>query len=107
MPNVGDRVLAVWPVEQNWWYPGVVCAASEGYEIQYDDGDRGVVEVEQIRPLDIRVGSRVYGRWQGGGAYYPGRVAEVVGHALHIHYDDGDREWSSVSMLRMHQDDLA
>ena len=52
MLRLGDRVLAMWPVEVEWWYPGVVClVAGDEVEIQYDDGDRGVVTAGDVMPL--------------------------------------------------------
>ena len=106
MPNVGDRVLAQWPVEKVWWYPGTIVGMSGGQVVvQFDDGDRSAVGLNEVRDLAVRVGTRVYGRWEGGGTYYPGKVSEVVGQAIHINYDDGDQEWTAICMVRIHQDD--
>ena len=107
MFNVGSRVLAMWPVEVEWWYPGVVCGlAGAEFEIQFDDGDRTVVTQGELLPLAIGVGTRVWGRYQGGRFYYPGKVSEQRGEAIHIEYDDGDQEWTTVTMVRIHEDDL-
>lgn len=104
MPDVGDRVLARWPAEIDWWYPGVVCErADDRLLVQFDDGDRAWVTPHEALPLDLDDGARVYGRWQGGGQYHPGLVTSRVGDALHIRYDDGDEEWTSVSMVRVHR----
>jgi hypothetical protein len=107
MISVGMRVLAMWPVEVEWWYPGVVCRlAGPEIEIQFDDGDRTIVTSAEITPLAIGVGSRVWGRYQGGKFYYPGQVSQQRGDAIHIDYEDGDKEWTTVSMVRVHEDDL-
>src|SRR5262249_53070491 len=45
--------------------------------------------------------SRVFGRWQGGPLYYPGTVTAKRGEEIHIHYDDGDEEWTTLSMVRL------
>lgn len=105
--RVGDRVLAKWTAEMDWWYPGVVCVA-EGWtlEIQFDDGDRASVSAQDVLPLVITERSRVFGRWQGGGYYYPGVVTARLGDAIFIQYEDGDQEWTSISMVRIHRDDL-
>ena len=107
MPNVGDRVLARWPQETEWWYPGVVCEAN-GVEVlvQYDDGDRSQVHVDLVRPLELKVGTRIQCRYQGGKAFYPGQVAGVVGSAIQVDYDDGDKESSSVSMVRVNSSEV-
>jgi hypothetical protein len=107
MPNIGDRVLARWPQEKEWWYPGVVCATHGAeLEVQYDDGDRAVVHADLARPLDLQPGARIHCRYQGGPTFYPGRVAGAVGSAIQINYDDGDKETSSVSMVRINSSDL-
>jgi len=105
--DVGDRVLAEWPAEIDWLYPGtVVSRDGENYEILFDDGDRAKLTVEQMRPLAIEVGVRVYGNWRSGGQYYPGRVSTVAGEAISIEYDDGDKETTTVRMVRVHRNDL-
>jgi hypothetical protein len=107
MISVGKRVLAMWPVEVEWWYPGVICRVSGAdIEVQFDDGDRTVVTTAEILPLAIGVGSRVWGRFKGGPYYYPGRVTQSQGDAIHIEYDDGDTEWTTVHMVRVHENDL-
>lgn len=102
MADQGDRVLARWPAEIDWWYPGVVCQADDGrLFIQFDDGDRAWLSPFEVLPLDLSEGTLVHGRWQGGTQYLPGVVAERVGDAIRILYDDGDEEWTSVSMVRL------
>lgn len=106
MASLGDRVLARWPQEKSWWYPGVIVGDSGGLEVQFDDGDRSKVTPDEVRPLQVALGTRLQCRWKGGDAYYPGKVAAVHGHALHIAYDDGDQEVTSVCMIRIDQADL-
>jgi hypothetical protein len=104
---LGDRVLARWPAETEWWYPGIVCIAEPSrLTVQFDDGDRAELAPWEVLPLSLSVGSRVYGRWQGGAYYYPGQITRQRGEAIHISYDDGDEEWTAVSMVRVHRDDL-
>jgi hypothetical protein len=106
MPNVGDRILGEWPEEAEWWYPGVVCTADgTRFGVQFDDGDRAFLGPDQLRALAIPVGTRVQARFRGGPDFFPGAVTAQAGHAVHVHYDDGDQEWASVSMLRVHRDD--
>jgi|SRR5687768_923043 len=107
MFNVGDRVLAVWPVEEEWWYPGTVVAVDgELFDVRYDDGDQARLSAPQMKSLEINAGARVFGRWKGGGQYYPGRISTAAGEAIHILYDDGDQEDTVVAMVRVHQDDV-
>jgi hypothetical protein len=69
--------------------------------IRFDDGDRGWVQRDQVLPLEIRPGLRVLGRWKMASCYYPGVITEVRGDTVHIAYDDGDREWTTVAALRI------
>ncbi|MFN4260045.1 MAG: hypothetical protein ACK4RK_12185 [Gemmataceae bacterium] len=102
MWQIGDRVLARWPAEVAWWYPGIVCGTSDDFAvIQFDDGDRAQVANEEISEIDISVGSRVFGRWLGGPFYYPGLVTSRRGEAIYIRYDDGDEEWTAIAMVRV------
>jgi hypothetical protein len=96
----GDRVLAPW--EPQWLYPGTV-GAVQGQQVYmiFDDGDRGWVPLAAVRLLNVRIGSRVYGRWQGGRFYYAGTVTQVQGNLIFIQYDDGDQEWTTVSLVRV------
>jgi hypothetical protein len=75
-------------------------------EVQFDDGDRSEVAPWEVMALSIRIGSRVHGRWKGGPHYYPGVVSEQRGEAIHIAYDDGDEEWTTVGLIRVHHSDL-
>ena len=103
--NIGDRVLAQW--EQQWWYPGVIVAVNgAGIVVQFDDGDRAPMSIEQARPLSYSVGDRVFCRWKGGDAYYPGVVSAVIGSAISIDYEDGDKETTTLSMVRINEADL-
>lgn len=107
MAQVGSRVIARWSVEPDWFYPGVVCESNGSVcEVQFDDGDRGEVPVSDVKPIPNLENHRIFGNWRGGGIYYAGRVSSVEGHAIHIDFDDGDTETTSVSMLRFHRDDL-
>jgi hypothetical protein len=107
MANIGDRVLARWPQEKEWWYPGVVCSVNAGgYEVQYDDGDRAVVTEDLMRPLNLAAGARIQCRFKGGPSFYDGLVASSIGSAIQVNYDDGDSESSSVSMVRVNSRDL-
>lgn len=107
MAAFGDRVLARWTKEKDWWYPGVV-VGSQGsmVEVVFDDGDRATVNLDETRPLQVPAGKRVYCRWKGGAQYYPGQVRDSVGSAITIDYDDGDKEATSVSFIRINAEDL-
>jgi hypothetical protein len=98
--TVGERVLACW--YDLFWYPGVILSAEgKRVHIAFDDGDQALVTSDQIRELDISVGDRVFCRWKGGPQYFPGEVTEKDGERIHVRYDDGDEEWTSIRMVRV------
>jgi hypothetical protein len=107
MASVGERVLAEWPQEVQWWYPGVVVSdAGQAKEVQFDDGGRATLTDSQMIPLSIGVGSRVYCRWKGGQQYFGGVVSSAVGSCIHVDYDDGDKESTSIAMVRVNKSDM-
>lgn len=105
--NVGDRVLAQWAPEP-FFYPAEISDIADDaiITVAFDDGDRAEVLPVQVRELDLREGDRVFCRWEGGPAYYPARIAEMQGDEIHVHYDDGQAEWSSIGMVRVLPEDL-
>lgn len=99
------------PVECLWkngstWYSGVI-AEKTGKQvfIHYNDGDKEHTTVDKCRargaaPSGAMVkGSAVSCKWKGG-AWYPGVIAEKTGDAVFIHYNDGDKEHTKLSMCR-------
>jgi hypothetical protein len=96
--EVGDTVLAHWAQANAYFVGTAVEEKDAGFLIVFEDGDTAVVSKAKIRPNDIRVGSRVLARWKDG-MYYPARVAKIVGRALFIHYEDGDKGWAPWSWI--------
>ena len=90
--KVGDSVLAYWARGGAYFVGTAVEESGPGYLIVFEDGDTSVVSKTKIRKNDIKVGSRVISRWKDG-KYYEARVTKIVGRALHVHYDDGDKGW--------------
>ena len=55
------RVFALWKQEAAY-YAGIVCervGSLDRFKIQFDDGDEDVVDVKNLRRLELRVGDRV------------------------------------------------
>jgi hypothetical protein len=95
----GDRVLAQWDA---YFYPGrVQLAEPTRCFVRFDDGDAGWVDSRVVLPLDVGLGSRVFGNWKGQGAYYPGVIDQCSGESIHINYDDGDHEWTTIDRVRV------
>jgi predicted Zn finger-like uncharacterized protein len=99
--QVGDRVVANWPPEP-FFYPATITKIDSGFiSVDYDDGAHADLVLAQVLPLDIGVGDVVYARWKGGPAYYPGRIKEMTGDRIHVAYDDGEEEWTTIKMVRV------
>jgi hypothetical protein len=98
----GSRVLAVWPIEQIYWYPATVKrSTSRWVEVHYDDGHKARVKASEVMKIDIQVGSRVYARVKGGPVYQPAEVTRVNGEKIRVAYDDGGNEMTTISVVRV------
>lgn len=93
-PTPGSTVLAWWAQGEAWFVGTVVEPQGGGFLVVFEDGDQAVVPAARIKALDIRVGSPVLALWSDK-KFYPGTVARIVGRALYIHFDDGDKGWTS------------
>ncbi|MFO0865280.1 MAG: DUF4537 domain-containing protein [Gemmataceae bacterium] len=95
----GDRVLGRWDY---FWYPGTVGSRDpHGIKVNFDDGDEGVFPPHLVIPFDLRVGDRVFARWNSGTEYAPGYITRFSGDELTIEYDDGRREETTVRVVRV------
>lgn len=99
-------------VECNWknggrYYAGRV-AGKEGAKlfIHYNDGDKEHTSENNCRPGaaamtgSLEKGSAVECLWKNGRTWYPGVIAEKTGKNVFIHYNDGDKEHTSVNKCR-------
>jgi hypothetical protein len=96
----GDRVLA--QAGDARWYPAdILTVHGDRITLQYLAGAQGFVTPELIEPLEIREGLRVEGRWRGGDTYFPGEIDQARGERIHIRYDDGNEEWTTIRLIRI------
>jgi hypothetical protein len=96
----GTRVLA--QGFDLYWYPGrVVAIDGRRVQVRFAEGNQGLVAADQIRPLDISVGSRVYCRRGAGPDYFPGMVMEQDVDRIRVVYDGGGEEITSVRLVRV------
>jgi len=85
-----------------YWYPGsVVLIRDDRVCVQYFDGPQRDLTPERLRPMNLQVGSRVECRWKGGQRHYPGEIRQKEGDRIYIVYDDGDREWTTIRLVRV------
>jgi hypothetical protein len=98
-------------VECNWkgggkYYPGRI-VAMEGAKlfIHYNDGDKEHTVASMCRASGgsggaMMEGSAVSCRWKNGNTWYPGVIVEKTGSRVFIHYNDGDKEHTTLSKCR-------
>ncbi len=99
--HAGDRVLAHWPPEP-FFYSGIVAAVNDDMVlIHFDDGDKAQLTLEEVLPLAIRAGDRVFARWQGGKTYSPARVIRQNGEKIQVNYEDGRTENTTIGLVRV------
>lgn len=99
--SVGQLVFARWAPDGHW-YPGQIAGIEgDNFEIRFDDGDTATVDAKGLSFHSVAEGSRVEGNWLGGGLYYPGTITHRRGNAIHIVYDDGDEEDTTLAFVRL------
>jgi hypothetical protein len=98
--KAGDRVLANW--DGPYFYPGRIReVTAEACLVAFDDGDQAWLPHAVILVPDIQVGSQVFCRAKGGQVYLPGTVKQQKGETIQVRYDNGQDEWTSISMVRV------
>ena len=98
--TAGDWVLARYKGGEHW-YPGIVQDTNgDRATVAYDDGDRESLSLSQVRPYNWAIGGRVECNYQGGGKWYPGKIASLSGGSIGIKYDDGDSERTNTGRCR-------
>lgn len=98
--RVGDRVWVVG--EKGYLYAGIILEIrGEQALARFDHGAEQMVREEHLYEDTLDVGSRIEGRWMGGAVYYAGKIARRQGEVVDVHYDDGDKETTYLSFLRV------
>ena len=69
--------------------------------VQFDDEIEEWTTADRATKINLAVGDRVQGKWQGGDLFYLGRVAQRNGEQVFVVYDDGDQEWTTITNLRI------
>ena len=107
--SVGDQAQVLW---KGKWYPAKVTKVNEdqsncfvrydGYGAEWDEwvSTGRFKKVGAVEQSSYKVGDSVSCNWKGGGTWYPGTIAEKTGNAVFIHYNDGDKEHTKLSMCR-------
>ncbi len=99
--EVGETMLVKWS-KDNYWYPAtIVNIEADRYFVRFHDGDEEWTHPSFMKEEDIREGDKVFGNYKNLGKYYPGIVTERNGSAIHIKYEDGDEEDTTISFVRV------
>jgi nitrite reductase/ring-hydroxylating ferredoxin subunit len=101
--NVNDRVECRWK-NGSTWYPGVIVEKTgKQVFIHYNDGDKEHTTINKCRKISsasssgsLKKGSLVSCYWKGGNTLYPGVIVEKTGQQVFIHYNDGDKEHTTL-----------
>jgi hypothetical protein len=96
--DIGEKVLAYWEASELYYVGTVVeydtTIKGGGYYIVFADGDQDLIPYVNIKPFTLTSGSPVLAMWSDG-YLYPGIIARITGDAVYIHFDDGDKGWTS------------
>ncbi len=101
--NLCDRVLACYYDLE--WYPGVVLHVErDRITILFDHGGQAMVTPNKVRPLKLEVGDKVTCRSKFAPEFYPGEIAHIEGERVHIVFEDGEEEKTSIRLVRLRRD---
>jgi hypothetical protein len=99
--KTGDRVLVKWSKDA-YWYPATVAGVEDSmYSIEYLDGDSEYRFEKFLQAEKLGPGDAVFGNWQGKGKYFKGKITKRNGDDIHIKYDDGDQEDTTIGRVRV------
>jgi hypothetical protein len=101
LKQVGSRVMARWKADGYSYPASIIKTKDDLYQVEYDDGTKEWLEGPEILTYTITPGDRVEANWLNRGLYYRGTVTARKGKNVHINYDDGDEEDTTVDKLRL------
>jgi len=108
--SVGARVSCNWQGEGYFYTGRVDLLLGSKIRVLYDEGDEEITLPSQCKAVGAKksgsggdgfgVGARVQCNWKNLGVYYSGKIVGRDGKKLKIHYDDGDRETTTIGRCR-------
>lgn len=99
--KVGGALLVNWSKDVYWYPAKVTKKEGERYFVVFDTGNEEWTTADHMTADDLREGDRVFGNWQNRGTYYNGRITKRMGRDIHIKYDDGDEEDTTIGVVRV------
>lgn len=101
--TVGQRVLANWKYDEFWYTGSVEQIDGEKYFVKFDDNDGEWVLREQLTPINLGKGSRVFSKKDGELVYKIAEVGDVDGERILLRYfEDNKTEWNELRNIRLH-----
>ena len=103
--TVGNRVFAYWEADQ-YYYPATITQV-EGDDIfiRYDTGEEEWTNSDYLAEMKVAVGDEVESKWSQDEEYYTAQVTAINGEQIHVVYEDGNEEWTSINNLRTWYDE--
>lgn len=99
--KTGDRVQCNWQKKGTFYAGKITSLNGKNAHISYDDGDQEDTTLNLCKPVAaLAVGDKVQCNWKKGGTYYPGEITTMNGANIHVSYNDGDQEDTTVDMCR-------
>jgi hypothetical protein len=96
----GDRVWA--EDVDGYTYPAEILSIDhDKIMVHFLDGPERMLTPELLKPFDLRAGTAVECRWKGGQTYFSGKITQIEGDRVHLAYDDGEKEWTTVRLVRL------
>jgi hypothetical protein len=99
--RTGDKVLARFRNGGYWFVGRVVRRDGTRVEIAYLDGTNETLPEDSVRPFDWTTGTKVSCEWKRQRKYYGGTITSLDGDNVHVRYDDGDQEDTSIAFCRV------
>lgn len=97
--NAGDRVLGEW--SDGYWYPATISSVEdEIFKVDYFDGDSADLSASQVKSINWGVGTVLECNWKSEGGYYKGTITTMDGDSIHVSYNDGDQEDTTIGKCR-------
>lgn len=101
--QIGDRVFARWGGDL-FWYPGTIFAKVDaGYRIVFDDQDKAVVSADDLVPLAVEVGDKVFCRpkFEPLLRYFPAEITRVEAELIDVQYEEPESEEHNTTVSRL------
>lgn len=99
--KVGDRVQCNWQKKGTLYSGKITSVKGNNIHVSYDDGDQEDTTMNLCKPVaPLKVGDKVQCDWKQQGSFYPGKITSLSGKNVHISYEDGGQEDTTVEFCK-------